>query len=104
MANYLDTLLRDSAEGEHFSPTEEPTFPPAVERARIVPMRDQLPEPRALAVVVGALDVTPTRAGDDFVTALLRRVRPKLDPDRFTRGLGLVASESSQSDPFPVLF
>jgi hypothetical protein len=104
MANYLDTLLRDSAEGELFCPTEPPTFPPAVTSVG-VPMREQPPLERTVVELAQPSGLTPF-ADVTLLTALLFRVRPRRDPDRFTLGIALVSSVGSgeQGDPYPILF
>lgn len=103
MANFLDTLLRDSAEGEHFCPTDEPTFLPSPARSG-VQLRAPAATARGLLELLQVAPVTPPFAGVDFLTALLFRVRPVRDPDRFTLGLRLATNTGEQGDPFPVLF
>ena len=93
MITFLDTLLRDSAVGEHFCPTEAPTFVPAA-APRAARPREPSTEPRSFAELIAApVDDSPTWAGDDFLHALLRRARPALDADRFTAGAGILEAE-----------
>jgi hypothetical protein len=103
VSNFLDMLLRDSAVGEHFCPTESPTFVPATARRGVL-VREPTTEPRAFAVLTSFVADAPTWEGDDFLHALLRRSRPSRDLDRFTEGLASVAQSGTQSDPLPILF
>ncbi len=102
MTTFLDTLLRDSAEGEHFSPTEPPTFLSAPEPSRVLE-RERKPLVRPLAELLVASGGVVFDGGD-FLTALIFRVRPARDPDRFTLGLGLATATGEQGDPYPILF
>ena len=103
MANFLDTLLRDSAEGEHFCPTDEPTFLPA-QAPRGVQLRARAATLRSVVELVIEASPSPPFAGINFLDALIWRVRPPVDPDRFTLGLGLATPIGEQGDPYPILF
>lgn len=103
MTTFLDTLLRDSAEGEHFCPLEAPTFLSAPEPSP-VQLLERPRVARPITELVVDAFVTPPFARVDFLTALIFRVRPARDPDRFTLGLGLAVSTGNAGDPFPILF
>lgn len=103
MATFLDTVLRDSPGEEKFTPAAPPAFLPSREPSRVPPLEAELAQ-RSLPELLVVAGVTPPFADVDFLTALIFRVRPARDPDRFTLGLGLAHGSGQQSDPFPVLF
>ena len=99
---FLDTLLRDTAEGEHFSPLEPPAF---AEAPAVVPVASPagMPSLGMSELLQSGIGNLP-RHGVNLLTALLHKPRPEHDDDRFTTGLGIVPSVGDESDPFPILF
>lgn len=103
MTTFLDTLLRDSPGEEKFTPAAPPVFLEAPEPPRVPPHEIELAR-RSLPELLLAPSISAPFEDDDFLKALLFRVRPARDPDRFTLGLDLAESSGNQNDPFPILF
>jgi hypothetical protein len=58
----------------------------------------------ALAELLQPAHGGATKAGFSLLDALLHTARPAKDDDRFTSGLDIVPRNTTESDPFPILF